>query len=708
MGGGSRPPPLLPLLLTVVSVCAADFTTQCPSVCRCTWSGGKKVADCSDWPGPGLPASLSSDIQVLDLSGGRVNELGEDALQRAGLVNLQRLLLARTGLQTLHRHAFRGLELLAELDLADNQLTSVDTETFADNVQLRQLSLSGNRLQKLNDLQFPELPRIQQLNLSHCQLATISQRAFKKLTNLAELNLDGNKLAVLDPVIFQSLTKLNSLTLRDNPWRCDCHLRLFRDWLVQHKLYQLGTTCVEPERLIGKRWIDASSEEFACRPQITIPEPTVVADIGQNVTLRCQISGNPAAETKWVLSGGRILRNNTPVRGTDRLYIIHEEGNVNRWTNLTVTRVGEQDAGQYLCVGSNAGGVVEHNVTLVFRTAVEAAPGGSDGLLQQPALIGAVAGGAALLLVLLVISCWCCCRRGRRSDKQSSSTTDSVMVLNHKTSNGSGYEKLPQTERQTDVQLERLGARAELGQPGSSVMCNATEPPALGAAAAGARRRSLTDSESGRRDFPDLLHLPRSGRAGFESSLAAEPAYQPYPPAGRSRPAYVTLPRRPRTPSWGNSPLVTDPVYDTLGPRTTVDGSSRLSLTSVGQERPPVYYVPVENRADPAAAPATSVFATMPRAPRPLSHGSLSYAGHARSISTELIEPLTEEPEEVDEPPPPPPGFNSDEPLLPSPTRPAPAAKPKKVAPPPVPPKPRVNGAGVPPVQGDGVDGTEV
>jgi len=118
---------------------------------------------------------------------------------------------------------------------------------------------------------------------------------------------------------------------------------------------------------------------------------------------------------------------------------------------------------------------------------------------------------------------------------------------------------------------------------------------------------------------PDLLSFPRGGGGGHSSPagsiVSAIPSYQsplhspiysgtlPYnrsrspfnsrsgqPPAG-----YVTIPRRPRAPSWASSaaastptghlddPLgvgrLCEPVYDNLGPRTTADGSSVLSLT---------------------------------------------------------------------------------------------------------------------------------
>ncbi|XP_014488231.1 PREDICTED: uncharacterized protein LOC106751714 [Dinoponera quadriceps] len=66
----------------------------------------------------------------------------------------------------------------------------------------------------------------------------------------------------------------------------------------------------------------------------------------------------------------------------------------------------------------------------------------------------------------------------------------------------------------------------------------------------------------------------------------------PYGPSSSSSPmtapvlprhGYVTIPRRPRAPSWSSGPPTSpidrlEPVYDNLGRRTTADGSSELSL----------------------------------------------------------------------------------------------------------------------------------
>lgn len=105
-------------------------------------------------------------------------------------------------------------------------------------------------------------------------------------------------------------------------------------------------------------------------------------------------------------------------------------------------------------------------------------------------------------------------------------------------------------------------------------------------------------------------------------------------PIVTSRQGYVTIPRRPRAPSWAAPPrpgdplLKVEPIYDNLGPRTTADGSSVLSLNKTGEggtltrtpnrgnirslpstpqpniiQPLPQYYAPIEE-VDPVPSPA--------------------------------------------------------------------------------------------------------
>jgi len=123
---------------------------------------------------------------------------------------------------------------------------------------------------------------------------------------------------------------------------------------------------------------------------------------------------------------------------------------------------------------------------------------------------------------------------------------------------------------------------------------------------------------------------------GMSGTLPYSRSQSPFSPVVLPRQGYVTIPRRPRVPSWSSAPTPTpmgdplfkfEPVYDNLGPRTTADGSSVLSLNkslsadpanqlpSSMRNRPlpptpsyhnnalPAYYAPIEEQ-EVQASPA--------------------------------------------------------------------------------------------------------
>ncbi|XP_050690246.1 uncharacterized protein LOC126982294 [Eriocheir sinensis] len=167
---------------------------------------------------------------------------------------------------------------------------------------------------------------------------------------------------------------------------------------------------------------------------------------------------------------------------------------------------------------------------------------------------------------------------------------------------------------------------------------------------------------------PGLAHLPYHSPTGpgeWRYSYA-HPAQYPVtdyfnsgyvspPGLPMPRPGYVTLPRRHRSPSWAGPPsaemaapppapasecgdtrLPYDPIYDTLGPRTTADGTSRTDLTRpalraaepFGPRTPqspptsppntslPPYYTPLSSthhQASPHSNPKSRLHSTLPR-----------------------------------------------------------------------------------------------
>lgn len=92
---------------------------------------------------------------------------------------------------------------------------------------------------------------------------------------------------------------------------------------------------------------------------------------------------------------------------------------------------------------------------------------------------------------------------------------------------------------------------------------------------------------------PSYGSLPAAGGGQYPAAFKTLPhsrSVTPYGPSSSSpmapvlpRHGYVTIPRRPRAPSWSSGPPTSpidrlEPVYDNLGRRTTADGSSELSL----------------------------------------------------------------------------------------------------------------------------------
>ena len=115
-------------------------------VCTCKWSGGKRVADCSNSGLTKVPNTLNPEIQSLILDGNPLGRLKKDAFKSAGLLNLQRLSLAKCGLTDVHDDAFRDLKILVELNLSSNNLTRLRPKTFDGNNNLKAIQLTNNPL----------------------------------------------------------------------------------------------------------------------------------------------------------------------------------------------------------------------------------------------------------------------------------------------------------------------------------------------------------------------------------------------------------------------------------------------------------------------------------------------------------------------------------------------------------------------------------
>ena len=194
---------------------------------------------------------------------------------------------------------------MVEVDLSNNNISVLEPKTFTGCRRLQTLSLAHNIIIELPAFAFPTLKHLKTIDLSHNRLISIDKQAFANLGNSVEsIYIHDNRLKTLREQVFIMLNNLKSLQLHSNPWNCDCRLKHFRDWVVEKGLYTYPTSCGEPERLADRLWQDVEPKDFACKPEITVPQSVVFSRPGANVTLSCFIVGNPMPDAKWVLKVG--------------------------------------------------------------------------------------------------------------------------------------------------------------------------------------------------------------------------------------------------------------------------------------------------------------------------------------------------------------------------------------------------------------------
>ncbi|XP_072750026.1 uncharacterized protein Kek5 [Anoplolepis gracilipes] len=631
---------------------------QCESMkvsCKCKWVSGKKTAECTKQNLEEVPDLLSPEIQNLDLSGNHFSLLERDAFSRVSLVNLHKLVLRECGIESIDTGAFNGLKIIIEIDLSGNKIRNLQPGIFYETQRLRVLLLNQNRLRVLENGLFFNLTHLQKVALSENRLERIEEKTFRNLPILNSLALDGNNFSTLQLQNFESLPKLGSLELQNNPWNCNCHLKRFRDWTIERKLYTKPTTCQQPPNMAGKMWDEVTSDEFACRPKIITIGPSPKIEMGRgDVTFSCRATGIPRPQLSWA-HRTRILDNVSKRPNSDRGYVFSTSHD---WLNLTIFDATPSDKGDYVCHAKSLGGEAEKNVTLLI---VGDALGSRDNFISLPLAIGLGVTALCLLIVAIVL-CVCYCRRRRtrhdekgleaaslehhglgEQEKSLITTINPVVkpprryeapsVTSHGTEMtelnrtlldndsvfvdavGSGVvDRVGDDEREHELATPELDGGGGTGGtlPRGGASYHRQYPPDL-LAFSGGRGSSPTSQTS---TAPDNTRLPNqhatttttAAVAAASSSYGSSPPNQYHPAAFKTLPhsrsatpyglgpsssssiapvlprhGYVTIPRRPRAPSWSSGPPtsptdILEPVYDNLGLRTTADGSSMLSL----------------------------------------------------------------------------------------------------------------------------------
>ncbi|XP_065207374.1 uncharacterized protein kek5 [Planococcus citri] len=637
---------------------------QCSDVvkgCVCKWVSGRKTATCFRASFTDIPQGFSDEIQSLVLDYTEIRTLKNDAFKQAGLINLQKISMKYCNIHDIEKNAFAGLGIVIEIDLSGNQIRRLDPKLFVATEKLRHVYLNNNSIEKLDDGLFADLKFLQTVEFEENQISHIGYKAFDNIPQLKNVKLNSNQLSHLNKRIFEKFGgSLKSLELKNNPWKCDCHLRDFMVWYTE-RLYTDPTTCFEPEYLAGSSWKQIQPEQFACKPDVLWPSSDTVFEANSDqLTLSCKVIGDPKPEAYWTFNSRPI--GNRTVAGpslSDRKYMDYHSEESAFWVNVTIHKMNHQDRGIYSCVAKNPAGIIERNVTVsvqsdtpLFGIGLASKNIGDVWVLLLCLFIGIV---CALILIFML--CFLCCRRAEtivaKKPPNNSITANGdlthhivmepeqqktlLTAVNPVQKPPRKYDSSPQSDsggaEMTELNRNLLDDTSVLG--GTSVAgdsieerrsnnsieqlssCNSQDNLLL------ERLRPLNRSHHP----PDLLAFPNRRTQGSPAgsvvsndpdnsrfraihSPVRSPIYQmhqyapsyetlpysrtqsPFSPTSMTpviqhRQGYVTIPRRPRVPSWSSAPTPTmeealtkaEPVYDNLGPRTTADGSSVLSLT---------------------------------------------------------------------------------------------------------------------------------
>ncbi|XP_071422483.1 platelet glycoprotein V [Pithys albifrons albifrons] len=180
-----------------------------------------------------LPSGLFlhlHDLCKLTLYGNPLKSLPEVLFGE--MRHLGSLWLYHTKLSTIPDFVFRNLTNLELLVLSFNpELTVLPRNVFGGLNELRGLSLHTSNISSLPEDIFLSLQKLQNISLFDTRLEVLPRNLFHNLKHLQKVYLNSTKLQSLPADFFTALPELQEVVLDGNPWKCDCQILGFREWL---------------------------------------------------------------------------------------------------------------------------------------------------------------------------------------------------------------------------------------------------------------------------------------------------------------------------------------------------------------------------------------------------------------------------------------------------------------------------------------------
>ncbi|KAL8599622.1 hypothetical protein ACOMHN_053681 [Nucella lapillus] len=251
-------------------------------------------------------------LEELTLTFAYLRDLEEDAL--SSLNNLKRLNLHDNQVRILTPRTFAGRDKLHYLDMTNNEGCVIQGDVFRPLTSLRTLFLGGMGLREARPSWFKSLSNLESLDLHGNRLESQEPDFLHGLLNVKMVDLTGNQLQTLPHSLSPSFTSLPSLHLGDNPWHCNYQLRWFKQFRrPRHSSDPIK--CATPAPLAFREVAKIPDGELTCLPpKILQCGGPYDVNKGSDVTMQCDVEGDPFPEVTWRTPGGVVADITPPGR----------------------------------------------------------------------------------------------------------------------------------------------------------------------------------------------------------------------------------------------------------------------------------------------------------------------------------------------------------------------------------------------------------
>ncbi|XP_056401696.1 high affinity nerve growth factor receptor isoform X1 [Hyla sarda] len=187
-----------------------------------------------------------------------------------------------TLMQCLEPNTISNISLLRDVE----NITEVVIENQKDLLNLTQIDMKNFR-------------ELKNLTISNTGLRYISEDAFHMNPRMTHINLSSNSLVSLSWRTFYDLS-LQELVLTENPFQCSCEVR----WIQirrEEGWADLGNQSLSCWKDGFEIFIEDDNISHCDRPNVFITEQNLTVLHGDNLTLQCNVAGQPTPKAKWIV-----------------------------------------------------------------------------------------------------------------------------------------------------------------------------------------------------------------------------------------------------------------------------------------------------------------------------------------------------------------------------------------------------------------------